>query len=38
MAIVRMTSVLQNVESKKALLMNDFGFAKFTITRTSDVF
>lgn len=38
MEIVRQTSVLQNVESKNSLLRNPFGFAKFTITRTSDVF
>jgi hypothetical protein len=38
MQIVRQTSILQNVESKKYLVLNPFGFAKFTITRTSDVF
>jgi len=38
MAIVRSTSVLQNLESRQYLITNPFGFAKFTITRTSDVF
>lgn len=36
--MIRQTSVLQNLESKNSLLRNPFGFAKFTITRTSDVF
>jgi hypothetical protein len=38
MAMVRQTSILQNVESKQYLVSNPFGFAKFTITRTADIF